>query len=342
MCCACFCITLIARPRRFGKTHLFLLEKDLLSEDEKKEFRSVSPDMEDYQASGSIKALCGYLSRYYGKKVIILLDEYDTPMQEAYMHGFWRELVSFTRSMFNSAFKTNPYLERAIMTGITRVSKESVFSDLNNLEVVTATSGKYADSFGFTQEEVFAALDEFCLADRRQAVKNWYDGFTFGNRADIYNPWSILNFLDKKQFAAYWANSSSNHLAGKLIQRGSKDLKADFERLLQGSAVTVEIDEQIVYDQLDDDEQAAWSFLLASGYLKVRNYHSYMSDFGEWREEYQLALMNFEVRVMFRTMIRKWFAGASKLPCARLVILIPEKIRLTRSRSGFIMGLCWD
>ncbi|MDE7313920.1 MAG: ATP-binding protein, partial [Eubacterium sp.] len=291
--------------------HLFLLEKNLLSEDEKKEFRSVSPDMEDYQASGSIKALCGYLSRYYGKKVIILLDEYDTPMQEAYMHGFWRELVSFTRSMFNSAFKTNPYLERAIMTGITRVSKESVFSDLNNLEVVTATSRKYADSFGFTQEEVFAALDEFCLADRRQAVKNWYDGFTFGNRTDIYNPWSILNFLDKKQFAAYWANSSSNHLAGKLIQRGSKDLKADFERLLQGSAVTVEIDEQIVYDQLDDDEQAAWSFLLASGYLKVRNYHSYMSDFGEWREEYQLALTNFEVRVMFRTMIRKWFAGAS-------------------------------
>ncbi len=291
--------------------YLFLLETGLLSEDEKEAFRRVSPNMEDYEASGSMKALCSYISRYYGKKVIVLLDEYDTPMQEAYLNGFWKELVSFTRGIFNAAFKTNPYLERAIMTGVTRVSKESVFSDLNNLEVVTTTSRKYAGCFGFTEEEVFAALDEFGLSDRRQAVKSWYDGFTFGNRGDIYNPWSILNYLDKRRLSAYWANSSSNNLAGELVRRGSKELKADFEKLLQGGTVTANMDEQIVYDQLDEDEQAVWSFLLAGGYLKVRDFRSYMSDSGDWKEEYQLELTNFEVKVMFRNMIRKWFAGPS-------------------------------
>ncbi len=291
--------------------YLFLLDGDLLSEDEKKEFYRISPDMEDYEASGSIKALCKYISRYYKKKAIILLDEYDTPMQEAYVNGFWSELAAFTRGIFNSAFKTNPYLERAIMTGITRVSKESVFSDLNHLEVVTTTSKKYADCFGFTEEEVFAALEEAGLSESGQMVKYWYDGFTFGNRTDIYNPWSILNYLDKKRLSAYWVNSSSNDLAGKLIREGSKELKADFERLLQGNTVTAQMDEQIVYDQLDDDEQAIWSFLLAGGYLKVKSFQSYMSDFGEWKEEYQLELTNFEVKVMFRNMVRKWFSRAS-------------------------------
>ncbi len=290
----------------------FLLENDLLSEAEKMEFQNISPDMEDYVASGSIKALCKYISRYYHKKVILLLDEYDTPMQEAYRNGFWREQVSFIRGIFNAAFKTNPYLERAIMTGITRVSKESVFSDLNNLEVVTTTSQKYKDCFGFTQDEVSAALDEFGLSENRQMVKNWYDGFTFGDQTDLYNPWSILNYLDKKRFSAYWANSSSNSLAGELVRGASKELKADFESLLQGKAIVAQMDEQIVYDQLDEDEQAVWSFLLAGGYLKVKQFLPYMSDFGEWREEYHLQLTNFEVKVMFHNMIRKWFQGASR------------------------------
>ena len=178
--------------------------------------------MEDYQVSGAIKALAGYLLRYYGKKVIILLDEYDTPMQEAYVNGYWDEMVAFTRSMFNATFKTNPYLERAVMTGITRVSRESIFSDLNNLEVVTTTSEKYADCFGFTEKEVFQALDEYGRSEGKEEVKRWYDGFTFGSHKDIYNPWSILNYLDKGKVAPYWANSSSNSLVGKLIREGIK------------------------------------------------------------------------------------------------------------------------
>jgi hypothetical protein len=283
----------------------FLLEGDHLNEKEKKFFESVTADMGDVEATLALHQLSLYLSRYYGKKVLILLDEYDTPMQEAYINGYWEEIVSFTRSLFNSTFKTNPYLERAIMTGITRVSRESIFSDLNNLEVVTTTSEKYADIFGFTEKEVFTALDEFEISDRKQEVKNWYDGFTFGNKTDIYNPWSILNYLDKKKAAAYWANSSSNSLVGKLIREGSADIKQEFEELISGQSIITPIDEQIVYDELEENEEGIWSLLLASGYLKVLHYEE------DWESiespDYELTLTNREVRQMFCTMVRGWF-----------------------------------
>ena len=197
--------------------------------------------------------------RYYGKKVIILLDEYDTPMHEAYVGGYWDELISFMRNLFHSTFKSNPYLERALMTGITRVSKESVFSDLNNLEVVTTTSEKYEDSFGFTQDEVWEALKEYGLYEQREQVRHWYDGFTFGNKSDIYNPWSIINYLDKRRFSPYWANTSSNGLVGKLIREGSPDLKIAMEELLSGRLLHAQIDEQVIFSMLDADENAVCS-----------------------------------------------------------------------------------
>ena len=199
----------------------FLLDETIMEENERAFFRRICVDMDDVDATMAIHYLSKFLYRYYGKKVIILLDEYDTPMQEAYVDGYWNELVAFTRSMFNSTFKTNPWLERGIMTGITRVSKESIFSDLNNLKVVTTTSDEYATSFGFTEEEVFAALEECGMADKKEQVKKWYDGFIFGSHKDIYNPWSILNFLDTGNFTTYWANTSSNSLVGKLIQEGN-------------------------------------------------------------------------------------------------------------------------
>ena len=290
----------------------FLLYNGNLDDREKNFFLSVDVGMDETTATMAIHQLSFFLSRYYEKKVMILLDEYDTPMQEAYVNGYWDELVSFTRSMFNAAFKTNFCLERAIMTGITRVSKESIFSDLNNLEVVTTTSEKYADCFGFREEEVFAVLDEYGLSEKRQEVKTWYDGFTFGKQKDIYNPWSILNYLDKRQIGTYWANSSSNSLAGKLIREGSRNVKESFEFLLQGKSIIMELDEQIIYDQLGEDESAIWSLLLASGYLKVKNRSTYTTDFGEWRQEYELELTNFEVGAMFRQMIRKWFNRSAR------------------------------
>ncbi len=285
----------------------FLLESDRLLPEEKEDFRQISNEMSEVTATMALHRLSRYLHKHYGKRVILLLDEYDTPMQEAYVNGYWEELVSFTRSMFNAAFKTNPSLDRAIMTGITRVSRESIFSDLNNLKIVTTTSDEYADCFGFTEEEVFAALDEYGILDRRQEVKNWYDGFTFGKQTDIYNPWSILNYLDTGKATAYWANSSSNSLVGKLVREGSADIKQEFEELIFGRSIRASIDEQIVYGELDGSEEGIWSLLLASGYLKVLWYEEFDEVDEDTDPVYELCLTNREVRQMFRTMVKGWF-----------------------------------
>ncbi|MGN0483017.1 MAG: AAA family ATPase, partial [Lachnospiraceae bacterium] len=285
----------------------FLLSSDVLSEAEKSYFKRMASDMSVADAPMALYQLSDYLCRYYGKKVIILLDEYDTPMQEAYVDGYWEELAGFTRSLFNSTFKTNPYLARGIMTGITRVSKESIFSDLNNLEVVTTTSEKYETAFGFTQEEVFDALDEYGYGEKKEEVKYWYDGFCFGSKKDIYNPWSILNFLAKGKIADYWANTSSNSLVGKLIREGNGDIKSTFEDLLNGKVIRCPIDEQIVYNQLDDNEDAIWSLLLASGYLKVLQYENMENIPANRAPLYDLALTNHEVKRMFYGMVHSWF-----------------------------------
>lgn len=280
----------------------FLLDSDVLKPKDRGYFERIAVDMNDSDATLAIYQLSDFLFRYYKKKVIILLDEYDTPMQETYVDGYWKELEDFTRSMFNATFKTNPWLERGIMTGITRVSKESIFSDLNNLKVVTTTSDEYADSFGFTETEVFAAMDEFGYTEK-ETVKLWYDGFTFGDKKDIYNPWSILNYLDKRRLTTYWANTSSNSLVGKLIREGSPEIKTVMEDLLNGKIFRTQIDEQIVFSQLDHKNSAIWSLLLASGYLKVVNF-----ELDNGRPIYELALTNMEVSLMFEGMISDWFA----------------------------------
>ena len=289
----------------------FLLEKGLLNEKERAFYQSVTADMSSSTATVALRMLSDFLCRHYKKKVIILLDEYDTPMQEAYASGYWEEMTAFIRTMFNATFKTNPWLERAVMTGITRVSKESIFSDLNNLKVITTTSEEYATSFGFTEQEVFAALDGQGLGEEKEGVKRWYDGFTFGSCPDIYNPWSILNFLDKKKYDTYWANTSSNSLVSKLIREGSQRLKKKFEDLLQGESLWEALDEQIVYAQLPGNESAVWSLLLASGYLKVLSYGQYEIDvWDDDSRQYQLVPTNLEVRKMFRSMVSGWFAPA--------------------------------
>lgn len=307
----------------------FLLESGFLNDKEKELYQRVNTDMDDYLASDSLSSLSGYLMRYYGKRVIILLDEYDTPMQEAYIGGYWDELVSFVRNLFNSTFKTNPYLERALMTGITRISKESVFSDLNNLEIVTTTSEKYEDSFGFTQAEVWKALKDYGLYEEREQVKHWYDGFTFGKKTDIYNPWSIINYLDKHRLSPYWTNTSSNGLVSKLIREGSPDIKITMEDLLAGKTLLTQVDEQIVFSQLDGDENSVWSLLLASGYLRVENYKFYNSGYPEC----ELKLTNREVTVMFRQIINGWFrlpASASAYNTFIKALLAGDKKAMNR------------
>lgn len=302
----------------------FLTDSGTLNENERQFYEKVTPDMEDYVAADSLNVLSGLLMKYFGKRVIILLDEYDTPMQEAYVNGYWEEMSVFIRSLFNAAFKTNPYLERAVMTGTTRVSKESIFSDLNNLKVVTTTSEKYEDCFGFTEEEVFDALDEFGLTDQKQQVKEWYDGFTFGKQSDIYNPWSVISFLDERKVGIYWANTSANSLVGKLIREGSPEIKMLMERLLQGESFETSFDEQIVFSQLDQGDDAVWSLLLASGYLRVVRYR-FNAEFQ--KAEYTLRLTNMEVRVMFRRIILDWFAGCRRLSNAFLQAMLTGDVK---------------
>ena len=287
----------------------FLLESGLLTDEETAYFKRITTEMDEIDATMALHRMSDFLSRYYRKKVIILLDEYDTPMQEAYIEGYWERLVSFTRSLFNASFKTNPFLERAIMTGITRVSKESVFSDLNNLVVITTTSDAYATSFGFTEQEVFHALEEFGKSEKQKEVKNWYDGFTFGGISDIYNPWSILNYLKTGKIASYWTNTSSNRFVGNLIRESGRNLKMDFENLLKGGMLRTMLDEQIVFSQLDHSETAIWSMLLASGYLKIADHET---DTRTGREYYTLALTNREVQLMFENIVHDWFAEGAE------------------------------
>ena len=291
------------------ESNRFLLKSDCMSDTEKARYISFLEKPLEEDVSFKLNELSNYLSRYYGKKVIILLDEYDTPMQEAYVNGYWEELVAFTRSLFNSTFKTNPYLERAIMTGITRVSKESIFSDLNNLKVITVTNEEYSKCFGFTEKEVFDALDEQGISGEKEKVKLWYDGFTFGKSKDIYNPWSIINFLDEKNYKTYWADSSSNGLINSLVKTGSSYIKMMMETLLKGETIDVPIDEQIVFSQLDYSEDAVWSLMLASGYLKVISSDKLTGDRTK-SVMYKLALTNFEIKLMFEDMILHWFSPA--------------------------------
>ncbi len=282
--------------------NLFLEKEHVLNGEDLRFFHSVRTNMDDATATMALHQLSCYLEQYYGKRVLILLDEYDTPLQEAYTGGYWDDLVPFIRSLFNSTFKTNPHMERGILTGITRVGKESIFSDLNNLEVVTTTSRKYADSFGFTEDEVAAALAQFGLTEQMDQVRAWYDGFHFGSRRDIYNPWSITKYLDSEKFGNYWANTSANSLAGNLIREGSPDIKIAMEDLLDGKQIMTPVDEEIIFDQLTEQENAVFSLLLAAGYLKVDEEPK------EVDGDYALSLTNHEVHNLFRRMIRDWFA----------------------------------
>ncbi len=292
----------------------WMLKDDLYSERSRKMFYEVENDMSDSVSVLSLNRLCEWLYRYYGKKCIVLLDEYDTPLQEAYVNKYWDEMVNFIRTLFNNTFKTNPSLERGIMTGITRVSKESIFSDLNNLAVVSTTSDIYTTAFGFTEKEVFTAMDEQEMPEADKAgVKKWYDGFTFGKVTDIYNPWSITMYLKEGKLGAHWANTSSNGLVGELLKTGNPDIKIKFEELLNGGNIRAAIDEQIIFNQLGKKPDAVWSLLLASGYLKVTDYESYRDIRPGSRPVYTLTLTNFEVKYMFESLIIEWFSEDDSL-----------------------------
>ena len=297
----------------------YLLKEDLLNEKEQEYYHNIKPGMDAKLATDAIRSMAGFMQRHYNQKTVIILDEYDTPMQDAWISGYWEETVSFFSGMFNSTFKTNKYLERGLITGITRVAKESIFTGMNNLDVITTTSDKYTTAFGFTEEEVFTALDNAGLGEQKQKVKRWYDGFIFGTRTDIYNPWSIVSFINKKgKYDTYWSNTSGNGLVNQLIQKGNPDIKQIMEDLLQDKSFEAKIDEKIVFSQLDDSVSAVWSLLLATGYLKVLSVKTLDSDEEGVGVEgdvwYTLTITNLEIKRMFRKMVSDWFGGNAEMP----------------------------
>ncbi len=302
----------------------YLLERNLLNEKEREYYQGIKPGMDAKLATDAIHSMAGFMQRYYNQKVIIILDEYDTPMQDAWISGYWEETVRFFSGLFNSTFKANEYLERGLITGITRVAKESIFTGMNNLDVITTTSSEYATDFGFTEEEVFTALDDAGLGDQKGKVKKWYDGFTFGTCTDIYNPWSIVSFIRKKgKYDTYWSNTSGNGLVNQLIQKGNAEIKQTMEDLLQGKSFEAEIDEKIVFDQLNGSANAVWSLLLATGYLKVLHVRTLEEDEEGIGEEgdvwYTLTITNLEVRRMFRGMVKGWFGGNSEMAYSNFI-----------------------
>ena len=288
----------------------YLLDGDCLNTNEKEYYKNVKIGMPGDIAVGAVHQMACFMQRYYNENVIILLDEYDTPMQEAWISGYWNKAVSFFSSFFNATFKTNPYLERGVITGITRIAKESIFTGMNNLEVITTTSDEYATAFGFTEKEVFDALDDMELGSEKEEVKKWYDGFTFGSHTDIYNPWSISSFIRKNgKYENYWADTSSNGLVNSLMQTGVPGIKQTMEALLQGKSFEAELDEKIVFDQLDGSVSAVWSLLLATGYLKVLDL-KYVGE--RKRKVYTLTLTNMEAESIFEKMVKGWFGGSTE------------------------------
>lgn len=278
----------------------YLLQSDKISNDEKEDFMHVRKRNSGVPLTDSIREISGLLYKHHGKKPIILLDEYDTPMLEAYVHGYWNEIVGFIKNLFNASFKTNPYTERILMTGITRVSKESIFSDFNHVKMITTLSTKYETAIGFTEEEVFAAMSEYGL-EKKDEVKFWYDGFTFGRKSDIYNPWSIINYLSCGVIDTYWANSSGNAVIGELVAKSKKSFKEAMAVLLDGGSVESTIDENMVYADLGGDDKSAFSLMMASGYLTGERIGV------EWEKRFNLRITNYETRIMFMRLINNWF-----------------------------------
>ena len=299
------------------REHRIIMQADVFSDTDRKEFDKFDTDMTEQAAARSVNYLCEWLRRYYGKNPIVLIDEYDTPMQEAWLCGCWDEISSFFRTFFNSTLKTNPHLGRALLTGITRVAKESIFSDLNNLKVISVTSDKYARHFGFTEEEVFTAIDVQGIdSSEKEFVKKWYDGYVIGSERDIYNPWSVTQYLDEKRIGPHWGETSSNALVGKLLREGDGRIKEEFERLLLGESIEVPMDEYVVFPRLGSNREGIYSLLLAAGYLKAEKVRIFTD--GRRKPLYTLSITNLEVSYMFFNLISDWFSD-SDIPFAEFV-----------------------
>ena len=289
------------------KRHDELLSRLLYEEDREKYLRFIGRKAETKEYLDSLKFLSECLFQCYGRKAIILIDEYDVPLENAYFSGFYDKMVSVIRALFESALKTNDNLEFAVITGCLRISKESIFTGLNNLKIMSITSRTYAEHFGFTPEEVEQILRDYGLEDNLKIVKQWYDGYRFGE-SEVYNPWSVINYVDscyhdKKAFAKpYWSNTSSNSIVKNLIEQADISLKQEIERLIEGGTIEKPIHEDITYDDMNSTQDNLWNFLFFTGYLKK------ISERQEGETIYmEMAIPNSEVRYVYKNAVLRWF-----------------------------------
>lgn len=311
------------------KEHEYLLESNNLSEFDKADFKEIISRKAPVGIfSEAISNLMMYMNKHYGKKVMLFIDEYDVPIQEAYLDkgnpthirslGTFEEpnarfglsqhdnMIVLIRNLLTSALKDNPYVEKSLITGILRVVKESIFSGLNNLEVNTLLRKTFNDKFGFTKNEIRELLSYYKHEDDMQNIKKWYNGYIFGGEV-IYNPWSVLNYLKntREGFMPYWINSSSNDLIKRLLLKGDNNIKLELEELIEGNSINKKIDDSIVMAEVEDSNENIWSFLLMSGYLKAVKTENI-----EGILNCELKIPNKEVLIFYRNLIEKWFKEA--------------------------------
>jgi len=295
--------------------HQYLLQSSFFEGEDK------TKEREDFQKIIEKKAieteytsilinLSHYLNRYFGEKTIIIIDEYDTPIQAGYLNGYFKDVIEFMKAMLVKGFKDNPYLKKGILTGIMKVAKESIFSDFNNSVVYTVLTDRFKTSFGFTQEEVFQIGKDFHLEDQIPEIQKWYDGYVFGKETHIYNPWSILNYVNNPQdgFKCYWVNTSSNEMVKDILQLDKAESKKSLEKLLAGETIRKSLKEHVVYQEITTSPEAAWSFLVHAGYLKV------VKKYQEGRHiEYDLSIPNLEVEEIYEKMLQNYFEHDIKI-----------------------------
>ena len=283
------------------KEHRYLLDSDKIYPEEKARITDILYAREDENVlKNSVRDLSEYLNRYYERPVILLVDEYDVPLQNAYVEGYYEEAVKFFKTFYGVTFKDNPYLEKTVLTGVSRVAKESIFSGANNFKVFTVLDNEFADDFGITEEEMDKVIQDFEIEDEKEEIKKWYDGYTIGNVEGIYNPWSILNYLTDKKLIPYWVNTSSNDLI-KMVLKNSTTIKEKMERLLKDEEIEVPINLETVIVGIENNEDNIWGLMLGTGYLKVVE----TVDVSEGI--YKVKLPNYEIKLLFQQIINEWF-----------------------------------
>ena len=279
----------------------YLLEEAEMAPGERNTFNKILlAEANEIEIINGIKMLSKIMSTYYNKPVMLFLDEYDVPLQNAYVEGYYEECIKFFKTFYGITFKDNPYLEKTILTGVSRVAKESIFSGANNFHVYTVLDDEFSDDFGITEKEMDKIIDDFEIQDQKEEIKKWYDGYTIGNTEGIYNPWSILNYLTDKKLIPYWVNTSSNDLI-KLILKNSATVKEKIEQLLRDEEIEVPINLETVIVGIEKNEENIWGLLLGTGYLKVTEVVDLAHGI------YKVKIPNYEIKFLFQNIIREWF-----------------------------------